>query len=193
MNGKTVKVLVKLIQKVCNALNRKLIQTVRFGKVVLIKDGKTQKLQLKTLGGDVIDNAAFLEPYGLTAKPRKEESLALVLAVAGEASNTVVLNIHNRELRFKSLKEGEVCLYDEFGNFVHLKQDGVLEINSPNKISGKCKTLDLTAEVANINAAAVNLGGADGVPVARVGDEVTVDPNTHKGTITTGSLLVRAK
>ncbi len=193
MNGKTVGVLVKLIQKACNALNRKLIQTVRFGKVVLIKDGKTQKLQIKTLGGDVIDNAAFLEPYGLTAKPRKEGSLSLVLTVAGEATNTVVLTIHNRELRFKGLKEGEVCLYDEFDNYVHLQKDGNLAINTPNKLSGKCKTLDLTAEVANINAAAVNLGGTDGVPVARLGDEVSVDPNTHKGTITSASLSVRAK
>lgn len=194
LNDKTAVELVKLIKKAINALNRQQAESLRLGKLLLIKDGKTERLQLKTVGGDVVDNAAFLEPYGLSAKPKADgNSLGLILAVNGNPANTVVLAIHNRELRFKGLKDGEVALYDEFGNYVHLQKNGNMKICCPNKIFATCKELELNAQTANVNADIINLGGEGCKPVARLGDTVEVDPNTHKGVITSGSLGVNAK
>ncbi len=54
----------------------------------------------------------------------------------------------------------------------------------------KAKTATVDAETTTVNGK-VNLAGG-GQPVARLGDTVEVDPNTHKGTITGGSTEVTA-
>lgn len=54
----------------------------------------------------------------------------------------------------------------------------------------KAKTATVDAETTTVNGK-VNLAGG-GQPVARLGDTVEVDPNTHKGTITAGSTEVTA-
>ena len=52
---------------------------------------------------------------------------------------------------------------------------------------------DITADTANVTAVKVNLGGEGGKGVARIGDAVEVNPNTHQGTITAGSAVVFSK
>lgn len=54
----------------------------------------------------------------------------------------------------------------------------------------KAKTATVDAGTTTVNGK-VNLAGG-GQPVARLGDTVEVDPNTHKGTITAGSTEVTA-
>ena len=54
----------------------------------------------------------------------------------------------------------------------------------------KAKTATVDAQTTTVNGK-VNLAGG-GQPVARLGDTVEVDPNTHKGTITAGSTEVTA-
>jgi hypothetical protein len=59
-------------------------------------------------------------------------------------------------------------------------------------------TIELKDNVVNVTAATVNVKGtsviiSEGIQgVARIGDAVAVDPNTHVGTITSGSLKVKA-
>ena len=106
------------LTKYCKKLNavtlNRLNNMIRLGIVRYITNGQSQKVQVVTAAGEVLNNVVFLEPYGLTAKPTGN-SETLVFNVQGNANNRVILNIGNRRLRFKELKDGEVALYDNAG------------------------------------------------------------------------------
>ncbi len=63
----------------------------------------------------------------------------------------------------------------------------------PDAVNIKTTAVNIEAETANITAGVVNLGGEGGRGVARIGDAVEVNPNTHQGTITAGSATVFSK
>lgn len=188
----TTKDAIALIAKMLKPLNIRCLNLVRLGKVLLVKAGRTQSLQVQTAGREVVENAKFIEPYGLTSNPLSG-SECIVLNIQGNPGNPVVINVGSRQFRVQGLKPGEVCLYDNSGSFIHLKNGGNIEVYCENELSGNCKSLKLTAQTATITAQTVNLGGEGGQPAAFVGCEVVVDPNTHKGTITSGSTVVRVK
>lgn len=210
--------LIELIRQSNSEQQEQLAGLIRFGMVNLVEKGQTQHCQVKTAAGEILNDVAFLEPYGFTAKPKKK-SETLIFNVNGNKFNNVVLNIGSRELRFKELNDGEVAMYDDSGNLLHFKNDGVIDFKAPVtmnqtaqtiNISGsqtvkiqtqtaviEASTTNITTDTANINASTTNITGkvnlaGGGQPVARLGDTVEVDPNTHKGTITAGSTEVMA-
>nr|DAP82346.1 MAG TPA: baseplate assembly protein V [Caudoviricetes sp.] len=215
---KVINELVELIRQSSSEQQEQLAGLIRFGMVNLIEKGQTQHCQVKTAAGEILNDVAFLEPYGFTAKPKKK-SETLIFNVNGNKFNNVVLNIGNRELRFKELNDGEVAMYDDSGNLLHFKNGGVIDFKAPatmnqtaqtinisgttavnvrtktliaeaDSVSVKAKTATVDAETTTVKGK-VNLAGG-GQPVARLGDTVEVDPNTHKGTITAGSTEVTA-
>ena len=173
------------LTKYCKKLNaitlNRLNNLIRLGIVRYITNGQSQKVQVVTAAGEVLNNVIFLEPYGFTAKPTGD-SETLVFNVQGNVNNRVVLNIGNRRLRFKELKDGEVALYDNAGSLVHLQNGGKMQIKSTNQITVKAAQILLDGPT--------ELGGSGGQPVALLGCTVEVDPNTHKGTITSGATKV---
>ncbi len=191
MNNEILNQLISLIKKTAQRLTERQIKQIRLGTVLLIKDGKTSKLQLKTAGGDILDNVSFLEPYGFKSKPKTDGSLALNFTVGSDVNN-IVLCIGNHYLDIAPLDDGQVCLYDESGSKVLLKNNGIIEVES-KKIIANAQNAELNATQAVINAESLDLGGIGGQPLARLGDTVEVNPQTHKGFITSGSMKARAQ
>lgn len=195
--------LIELIRQSNSEQQEQLAGLIRFGMVNLVEKGQTQHCQVKTAAGEILNDVAFLEPYGFTAKPKKK-SETLIFNVNGNKFNNVVLNIGSRELRFKKLNDGEVAMYDDSGNLLHFKNGGVIDFKAADTLTQTARTININgtntvvnAETVTVNAQTttvngkVNLAGG-GQPVARLGDTVEVDPNTHKGTITAGSTEVTA-
>ena len=211
--------------------NDRLNNLSRLGKVLLVKDGKTQSVQTKTANNEVAD-VKFIEDYGFTCKPKKNSECVL-LNIQGNPGNVVALVIGSREFRFKDLKDRELGMYDESGNLFHIKNGGNIDFTAPTAINQTAPTININgssdvnittktaavqtetltveakkatidsqkttikATTAIIDATTAEIKGivklaGGGQPVARVGDEVVVDPNTHKGTITSGSIGVTA-
>ncbi|MBS4773437.1 MAG: phage baseplate assembly protein [Proteobacteria bacterium] len=180
----------KFIEQSSREQQENLAAAIRFGIVKLIEDGKTQHCQVKTAGGEVINEVAFLEPYGFTSKPRSK-SETLVFNVNANPGNNVVLNIGNRELRFKELKDGEVAMYDAAGNLLHFKNNGNIELKAAGEVKVKANKAVVDAQEIITTGRTKLAGGTLGA--AFVGCSVEVDPQTHKGTITSGSTEVLIK
>ena len=232
MDSQLKKEIIDLFATLIKPHDDRLNNLSRLGKVLLVKDGKTQSVQAKTANNEVADNVKFIEDYGFTCKPKKNSECVL-LNIQGNPGNVVALVIGNREFRFKGLKDGEVAMYDDGGNLLHFKNGGNIDFTAPTAINqtaptiningssavnvvtktaavetetltvqAKKATIDSTtstikATTATIDATTTEIKGivklaGGGQPVARVGDEVVVDPNTHKGTITSGSTGVTA-
>lgn len=98
--------------------------------VAAIDDGTTlQSLQIELTADEAQDGVEHFQSYGLATHP-KVGAEAVALTVGGLRSHAIVVAVADRRYRFKGLSEGEVALYDDLGQSVHLTRDGIV-ITSP--------------------------------------------------------------
>ena len=120
---------------------------------VLVKtndDPLMQEVDVNLLHDEDKTGVEHWQPYGFayhakgptTEKDgRKRHAEAIAVSVTGNRSHPVVIAIGDRRYRVK-VKEGEVALYDDLGQVVHLLRDGIV-LRSPKKI--RIETKDGTA------------------------------------------------
>lgn len=133
-------------------IRRRLAHLVARAVVTLVNDAaKMQTLQLGLLADETLDGAEHWQPYGLTYKPHAGAE-ALVLAVGGHRAHSVVIACADRRYRLTGLEDGEVALYSDEGDKVHLKRGRVIEVET--------ETFNLKAATAvNIDTPRLALSG----------------------------------
>lgn len=168
-----------------DALKRRVMGMIGRAVLEAVNDGEgVQLVQISAMADELHDNVERFQSYGLTSHPHPGGEGVIVFA-QGTRSHGLVIAIENRQYRLKALEQGEVALYDDLGQVIHLKRDQIL-LQSPNKVTIDAPDVVVTAETALIDAAAVNLGGEGGPAVARIGDAV------EGGVIVEGSSVVFA-
>lgn len=107
------------------------------------EEAKIRTIDAEFLPGDKREGLEHFEPYGFgsRAHPGAEVFAAFF---NGDRSHGVVLATADRRYRLK-LEEGEVAIFDDIGQKVHLKRDGISVVTPKN----------LTAEVGGNFAATV--------------------------------------
>lgn len=174
-------------------------------------DAQAQALQLGLLADETHDGVERFQNYGVTSVPHAGAEAA-VMFVGGTRSHGIVVAVEDRRYRLKGLQGGEVALYDDLGQVVHLKRDRMtlssptkiealapeIDMIATNKIALTAPEIDITAttkvsisapevDVAGsgtvaIDGGAIALGGAGGLPVAREGDAVSTSAITGGAT-----------
>lgn len=95
------------------------------GVLKMSEDGKgLQEVQV-TLLGDSPAWAERFQQYGLTSVPHGGAE-AVVASVGGARAHLVALAVDDRRYRMASLKTGEVAIYDDLGQSVHLTREGIV-------------------------------------------------------------------
>nr|DAQ38432.1 MAG TPA: baseplate assembly protein [Caudoviricetes sp.] len=136
---------------------KKLRSLIRIGKIALVSPGKTQSLQIETTKGETLDNVKFIEPYGLTTFP-PNGSETVVVNVGANGGNPVALVVGGRLFRLQDLKQGEVALYTDEGDKIHLKRGHEIAVKTTKfvidadkiQMNGKVsisKTLDVEENI----------------------------------------------
>jgi phage baseplate assembly protein V len=168
-----------------------------------------QALQVEGLSDEVHDGVERMQDYGFTSHPF-EDAEAVVVFAGGLRSHGLVVAVGDRRYRLKNLEQGEVAIYDDQEQVVHLKRDGVL-IHTDKKVTIEAaeeimvdgqstitiqgtddlliksdSKITLDAPTIVLDSDDVQLGGAGGPAVARIGDTVA------GGVITSGSDKVTA-
>ena len=116
----------RLVNKMLTPLSRRLRLMVSRAVITAINDaGKIQSAQVKLLSGEIRDNVEVLQPYGLSSKPPGQPE-GLYFSVGGDRDHGVMICIADRQYRVKAQKDGEICLYDDLGQKVHLTRDGIV-------------------------------------------------------------------
>jgi phage baseplate assembly protein V len=144
------------------------------GILTLIDDTtKEQTVQIKLLDSEVHDSVERYQEYGFTSVP-KSGAECITVSVGGNRGHSVVIATGDREYRLKGLEDGEVAIYDDQGQCVHLKRGGI-ELKSPSvtitadstTITGTLtvngavtanQTLDVTGNISS--AANITAGGS---------------------------------
>lgn len=100
--------------------------TVGRGVIDHVGDGaKVQTMQVRFLAGEVRADMERFQQYGFTSVPLAGQEV-IALFSGGDRSNGVVVAVGDRSYRMKGLKDGEVALYDDLGQSVHLTRDGIV-------------------------------------------------------------------
>ncbi|MGE4406036.1 phage baseplate assembly protein V [Pseudomonas sp.] len=144
--------LARTIAKITAPLARRVRLMARRAVVKLVYDDvKMQELQLAIFSGEVRDRVERWEDYGLTSHPIPGAE-ALVLALGGSTDHSAVVKVGDRRYRLVNLAEGEVALYDDQGQVIHLKRDKHIHV-----YGAKTLTADVADDViVNTTRAAVN-------------------------------------
>jgi phage baseplate assembly protein V len=96
------------------------------GRITAVSDGGAVQTMQVRLGADELrDDTPRLVEYGLSSVPPIGSDVVL-LFVGGDRSMGVVVASGNQGARPKGLAGGEVCLYDDLGQSVHLTRHGVV-------------------------------------------------------------------
>lgn len=133
------------LNRFVDPLKRRLRLMIARSILDLVDDsGGRQRVQIHRFGGtDGDDMVERFQDYGITSWPHPGGETIDVL-VGGNAPHRVVIRCEDRRYRFKVSEEGEVAVYDDQGQVVWLRRDGV-HVKSP-------KTVRLEGDVVEIVA-----------------------------------------
>lgn len=116
---------IRTINKLVAPLKRRVMLMVGRAVLQLIDDAwKIQQLQLTGLAGEVLEKVERFQEYGFTSVPLPGAE-AVLLAVGGDRAHGLVVGVEDRRYRLTGLEGGEVAIYDDQGQKVHIKRNGI--------------------------------------------------------------------
>lgn len=142
---------------------------------MIFPDKPMQTTQVILDDGTPKDDVEYYEPYGITSTcPDDDERESLTLTFDDDISQCINIMVGSRKLRMNVAK-GEVALYDDMGQVVHLKRDMLL-LKSPNKVEVDTPTLHCTGDIV----AAGHVKDANGAK-SMAGMRSTFNNHTNNG------------
>lgn len=116
-------------------LARRVRLMVARGVVAAVNDAlKLQGVQLQLLADETSGDLERFQQYGFTSVPHAGAE-AVVVCVGGSRSHGLVIAVDDRRYRLKGLAAGEVALYTDEGDKIHLQRGGTIEIVAGTKVS----------------------------------------------------------
>ena len=132
------------LERMLAPLRRAVANLLARGVVVMSDSSKKmQALQIRLLDGDEADGVEHFEAYGLTARPRSGAE-CVALSLCGGRSHMLAIAVADRRYRLTGLQEGEVALYDDQGQKVHLTRNGIV-ISTTKKCRIEAQDIELHA------------------------------------------------
>lgn len=114
----------KFLNLIRGLLGRGVVQTVD-------EAPKMRTVQGEFLLGDVREGLEHFEPYGFTSRVKVGAEM-IAGFLNGDRSNGVVIVTADRRYRIR-VEEGEVAIFDDIGQKVHLKRSAI-EVVTPNDL-----------------------------------------------------------
>ena len=167
----------------------RLVLMISRGVLSLIDDKPgAQSVQVKGYDKEVLPDVEHLQPYGFTAVPLPGAE-AVVLSPSGMRENGFVILVEDRRFRVKALGPGEVAVYDDKDQVIHLAKDGI-HIKTPKDLTatvGGNVIADITGNVTATIGGDVTATVSGGVTASIGGDLVTTVGGSLSATVS-GSL-----
>lgn len=102
------------------------------------------KVQVRVLDEETLDNINRVEPYGFSYRPKPGCQTYLAFP-AGDRSYGVALIIGDKRYQM-DLKEGEVAIHDDEGNWVHIQRGGIIEVKASTKVQADTPMFETTQD-----------------------------------------------
>lgn len=105
---------------------------------------KEQAVQIDMLAGET-RKAERYQHYGFTSVPFAGAE-AIAISIGGSRDHLVIVADGDRRYRLKGLADGEVAIYDDMGQVVHLKRSGI-EVYGTVKVTVDAPETEFTGNV----------------------------------------------
>jgi phage baseplate assembly protein V len=150
----------KVLERILRPLRQRISLIV--GRAILAavaNSGKTQRLQLDLMAGEVSTGVERFEEYGFESYPEPGAEAAAVF-LAGNREHGIVLCVHDRRYRPTDLEEGDAQIYTKWGRPGAGHRVWLRRIDGKVVIQEDCDNQTISA---------------------RVGREITTPLTTHTG------------
>ncbi len=121
------------------------------GIVNQVVEGWIKMFSASGRSNETIDDREYMQHYGFTSRPLPGAEIIIIK----EGNHYIAVASDDRRYRL-ALEEGEVAIYTDEGDRVHLKRDKTIHIVSGNKVIA-----DVTNEMT-VNCPLINLGASRG-------------------------------
>jgi phage gp45-like len=157
------------------------------GIVKQVIEGVIKRFSAYGRTDETIDDREYFQHYGFTSRPKPDAELIIIQ----EDNHYVAIASDDRRYRI-ALEEGEVAIYTDEGDKIHLMRDKTIHIVSGNKlIADVTNEVDITtikavvtaSESCQVNSPIINLGDDRGT-VRYLVDQRLIDlfnNHTHAG------------
>lgn len=127
------------------ALFRRLVSLVSVGRVTTGDDsGVVQTVQVQS-PSEVRSDTPVLQQFGFSSVLPAGTDV-VVMSLAGNRSSAVVVASGHQSYRINGLNSGEVVVYNQWGQYVRLGEDGiVVEASGQQVLVNSATTLEVTA------------------------------------------------
>lgn len=106
-----------------------------------------QKIQLASgegLAGEQLDRIELMQQFGFTSAPPAGTQL-IVVPLGGRSSAAVIVATEHGAYRFQLGAAGEACVYNQWGDRVHLRQDRTIHMVSQAKVLIETDQVEINA------------------------------------------------
>lgn len=118
---------------------RGVVQTVNAAPAV-------QLVQVDGLDGETLQAVELMQQYGLTSNP-PAGTMAVLVPIGGRTAHGIIVATEHGTYRLKGLASGEMAIYTDEGDRVHLKRGRVVEIVAGTKLRVVSPLLEVTGEI----------------------------------------------
>lgn len=188
--------LARMVRALVEPIRRRVMMTVGRAVVRAINDDLgRQVVQIEVLRGEVRDAVERMQNYGFTSVPLAGADAAVVF-VAGNREQGIVVAIDDRRYRLTGLEAGEVAIYDDQGQKVHITRTGILietDLDLTATVGGSAEvtastSITLTSPTVTIDGDLVVTGDVDATGTVTgttdvVGGGITLSTHVHSGVI----------
>lgn len=155
------------------------------GIVKSVIEGVIKRFSATGRIGEDIDNREYFQHYGLTSRPKEGAELIIIR----EGNHIVAIASDDRRYRI-SLENGEVALYTDEGDKIHLKRGRIIEISGGEKVMVTTKVAEVTATTSTtVTSPQVTVVASTKVtlttPLVDISGDVTIGGNAT----VTGNIL----
>jgi len=141
------------------------------GIVKSVVEGVIKRFSASGRSDETIDNREYFQHYGFTSRPKAGAEIIIIR----EGGHFIAVASDDRRYRI-SLEEGEMAIYDDLGQKVHLKRTGI-EVESPVSI------VATAPQVTVVASAKVTMT----TPLLEVSGDITAGGNISDGTRSMGA------
>jgi phage baseplate assembly protein V len=116
------------------------------GVVTSVDDSKKlQEMQCSSFADETLEGVEHFQPYGFTSVPLPEAEAVLIFP-QGNRDHAVSVVVDDRRYRLKGLQGGEVALYTDEGDKIHIKRGGTIEVSAATKVEIKSPAIELGSD-----------------------------------------------
>lgn len=147
------------IRAAFRSLQNRVMLTVARAVVSLVNDNaKLQALQISLLKREIRENVERFQNYGFTANPHPGAE-GVVVFVGGNRDHGLCIAVDDRRYRLQGLEAGEVALYTDEGDKIHLRRNRVIEVTTHTfRVNAETK-VEINTDLFEVNAPLATFSG----------------------------------